>query len=72
MGGWSAEGLQQLQVAGLVAMVGVVWRLGTKMATMNGTVAALTKEMAEHKIEDQRHFSHIYSRLERRGWFSRG
>lgn len=69
--GWSAEGLQQLQVLGLTALVGVVWRLGTKMAAMNGTVVALTKELAEHKVDDQRHMAQIYHRLDRH-WWSRG
>lgn len=69
MFGLSGEALQNLQVAGLGALVGTVWRMGTKMATMNGTVAALTKEMAEHKLDDQRHHAHIYAQLERRGWF---
>ena len=70
MFGLSPDALSQLQLTIMVTLVGVVWRLGTKMATMNGTVAALTKEMAEHKQEDLRHFSTIHHRLDRR-WFGR-
>lgn len=63
---------QNLTVAGIVALVGAVWRLGNKVAIQNGAVASLMKEMAEHKVEDRQSFMRIFDRLEqRRRWWTR-
>lgn len=69
----SPELVQYLTSAGVVALVGAVWRLGSQVARQNGTVASLVKDFGEHRVEDRQTFFHILDRLERgRGWFRRG
>ncbi len=61
----SSELVQNLTAAGIVALVGAVWRLGDRVARQNGTVAALVKELDEHKGDDKEAFARIFDRLDK-------
>lgn len=68
----SPELQQNLQVAGIVGLVGVVWRLGNQVARQNGNVAAVMRDLAKHEKDCGHLFERIFDRLERRrGWFRR-
>lgn len=62
--------VQYLTGAGVAALVGTVWRLGTKVARQNGAVAQVIQDFSQHKLENREDFQRVFNRLDRGdGWW---